>query len=409
MPSKRLTKMVVDRTAPPKTGRLEIRDTTLPGFGVRITDRGARSYFVVYRIAGDETRKQRRATIGPCDAWELADAREKARGYLASAKRGVDPVEAEAEQRALSKQTTANTFAKVRDQYIKVYQKPKNRSWKQVEDALKLYCTDWNDKPITSIKKADVAAVIEGIALNHPTAANRTLAHVKHMLSWAAKRDIIETSPAADVDKPAPDRARSRVLTNDEIKAIWLAADEVGWPYGPIARLLFLTAQRVREVGRLRWKDLDNDTRAWTLPREFAKTSQENIVPLSPMARDIILALPKHGDSEWVFPSSKGTPPSGWSKAKIAFDQASGVSDWQFRDIRRTVATGMARHRVDRFIIEQVLNHSVGGSAMSAVENVYNTHRYLAEKRAALEKWADTLGGIVGAPKSNVVTLGNRK
>jgi integrase len=258
------------------------------------------------------------------------------------------------------------------------------------------------DRPITSINKRDVIALLDQVMdRGSPIMANRALAHVRRMLAWCVERGILEVSPAAGVKPPGEEVSRDRVLSDTEVAAIWTACDGLGWPFGPIVQLLILTAQRRDEVACMAWDQLDVDAALWTLPREATKADRAHDVPLSDEALAIIASLPKCS-GPLVF-SRGGRPPSGFSRAKVRLDAASGVTDWRFHDLRRTAATGLAKMGHPPHVVSAILNHSP--AATQGVTAIYQRHRYLDERRAALDVWARQVGRLIGHQSDNVVTL----
>ena len=190
---------------------------------------------------------------------------------------------------------------------------------------------------------------------------------------------------------------RDRVLSDEEAAAIWRAAGEAPLPYGAIVRLLMLTGQRREEVAGMTWAELSEDLATWTIPATRTKNGIPHLVPLSQPARELLHALPsdRPGDVQGahqraklalVFPGERGTPFSGWSKAKSALDTASGVSGWWLHDLRRTLATGLQRLGVRLEVTEAVLNHLSGSRA--GVVGIYQRHDWAEEKRAALDAWS---------------------
>ena len=189
--------------------------------------------------------------------------------------------------------------------------------------------------------------------------------------------------------------------------------NSVGWPFGPIVRLLILTGARRDEVAQMEWREVDLDRAVWTLPASRSKNRREHTIPLSDMAIDVLRSLPRIERSGLVFTTNARTPVSGFSKAKPALDramaelageEASRIPGWVLHDLRRTVATNLQRLGVRLEVTEAVLNHVSGSRA--GIVGVYQKHDYAAEKSAALEAWARRLDAIVsGAEASNVVEL----
>ena len=142
----------------------------------------------------------------------------------------------------------------------------------------------------------------------------------------------------------------------------------------------------------MRWSDVDLLRGIWTLPREASKSDRLNQVPLPALALQILNQLPRT-DNDLVFSTTGSTPVSGFSKAKKRCDRLFGVTGWRLHDLRRTVASGMARLKVEPWVVEKVLNHQTG--QLSGVAGVYNRWGYLDEKREALERWARHLEGAL--------------
>ena len=394
MPKARLTAASVERLKPPAKGRIEHWDNLLPGFGLRVSETGAKTWVLMYRVG----RRQRRMTLGKYPALGLARAREKAREALDQLDHGTDPA---AHRRGLQG-GAADTFEAVADLFLERYARRHQRIPERTEYLIEKYVTpEWKGRKLESIGRGDVALLVDGIAeAGAPVMANRVLTVIKKLFGWAVARDLIVLSPAAGVQAPGKETARDRVLTDTELKAVWEACESLGYPFGPLFRLLILTGQRRGEVVRMAWSDIEDDT--WTLPREITKGDRLHVVPLSGLAVETIEAVPQITGCDLLFPSRHGTdrPLSGFSRAKRQLDTLSGVADWRIHDLRRCTASGLARLQTPPHVIEAVLNHRSG--TISGVAAVYNRYSYLEEKRQALEAWARHVTGLVAA---NVVPL----
>ena len=135
---------------------------------------------------------------------------------------------------------------------------------------------------VHEITRRDVLDVLDRVVDGGaPIAANRALAAVRKLFNWCVARDIIAASPCAGVKPPTAERSRDRVLSDDELRLVWRAADKIAWPFGLLVKLLALTGQRRDEVAKMRWDELDLEAGLWTLPRERVKTDQPHEVPLS--------------------------------------------------------------------------------------------------------------------------------
>jgi integrase len=256
MPTTKLTDLAVRKlSARPGQGRVEHFDTLLPSFGLRITAAGTKSWVVMTHVRG----RLKRVTLGRHPALGLAEARDQARKVIADAQQGRVARAAGADH---------TTVSDVLAEYVARHQRGKGRrSWQKVERMLARECKPWLERPIAMITRRDVIELVDRIAdRGAPIMANRALASVRAMLAWAVDRGIIEASPAAGVRAPGAEVARDRVLAPGELADVWKACDGLGWPFGPIVRLLILTAQRRDEVARMAWSDLDLDRRLWTPP-----------------------------------------------------------------------------------------------------------------------------------------------
>jgi integrase len=208
------------------------------------------------------------------------------------------------------------------------------------------------------------------------------------------KRGTVRSNPFAELPWPTAITKRDRVLSDEEAAAIWRAAGEATPPYGTIVRLLMLTGQRREEVAGMTWAELSEDLLIWTIPGMRTKNGVPHLVPLSRPARELLHGpdgiMRVHQDRRaklaLILPGERGTPFSGWSKAKSQLDTASGVSGWWLHDLRRTVATGLQRLGVRLEVTEAVLNHLSG--SRGGVVGIYQRHNWAAEKRATLEAWS---------------------
>ena len=390
----KLTDLAVANVKPPASGRIEIWDAMLPGFGLRISEKGSKSWVVLYHVRGRATGK-RRLTLGRYPIISLAKARERARHVFEAASEGIDSAEAQSPARE-----PAPSFEKVAEQFIRRYAKPKNRGWHRQEvDLAREFTPYWGKRPIDTITRRDVLDALDRISDRvSPLRANRQLALIRKLFNWCLERGLLETSPAANVKPPGREVSRDRVLSDGEIRSVWMCCDAVGHPFGAIFKLLLVTAQRREEVGRMRWADLDLGKGSWTIPRERSKNDVANEVPLPPLALAIINDLPRFEGEALMFAAANGSghPASGYSKAKLRLDRmivarraSEGLPEmpeWWVHDLRRTAASGMARLGVAPHVIERVLNHISGSQA--GVAGIYNRYGYLPEKRHALEAWA---------------------
>lgn len=369
-------------------------DDKLPGFGIYVGKSGTRSYFLEYRPGHGRAVAKRRITIGRHGApWTPAQARDKALAMLAAIKAGSDPLDERSTPGRLAVAHVVVEWLK-RDQ-------AKNRSLKEVERVMNHdVLPTWGKRPIDEIRKRDVIALIDGIADRGALImANRVLAHVKRLLKWAASRDIIESDPAAHVEKVTPETKRERVLTDDELALVWKAAGEIGYPFGSAVQILILTGARREEIFGLSWREVDLDASLVHLPAERSKANTGRTIPLSPQALDSLRSLPRFDDGDVVFSFTGKKRFDNVGRAKPRLDKAISavrgepLPAWRLHDLRRTVATGLQRLGARLEVIETILGHVSGSRA--GVVGIYQRHRFENEAQAALQTWGHHVTSLV--------------
>jgi integrase len=379
------------------------------GFGVRVTAAGARAFVLNYRLRG----REHRFTIGAWPDWSALKAVREARNLRQRVDRGENPIE----DRTPSPATA--TVASVLDEFVVRYVRSqlRERSANEYESAFnRLVKPRIGKLGIYEVRRSHVIKMLDEIEdENGPVAADRTLAYVRKAFNWYATRDDQFSVPVVrGMARVKPkERARTRVLSDEEIRIVWPAFEKAG-VFGALCKTLLFTAQRRDEVLRMSHKEIGSDG-IWTIPAERYKTKRPNFVPLSKAALAVIRAQPKHDDCDYVFPSHVKTPYSGFSKSKAKLDKAvlaamkkqakngtnaEAIPNWTLHDLRRTAKTLMARAGARPDISERVLGHVIAG-----VEGIYDRHSYEDEKRDALEKLASMIERILNSMPSNVETL----
>jgi integrase len=329
-----------------------------------------------------------------------------------------------------------DNFRAVADRYVERYAKKNTKptTWMELRRQLEVdVLPKWADRPIASITRQDVTELLNGIAdRGSPIQANRTLARLKTLFRWVADEELVVADPTARVRKIVKETARDRALGDLEIRLFWAGCDKLGWPFGPMFKVLLLTAQRRDEVGGMEWSEIAPlDKRVWTIPREKAKNDRAHEVHLSDLAVEIIDELPRisrrHADgagtelSPYLFTTNGQRPVSGFSKAKERLDQhivqllrteleetgqdprKAQIEGWILHDLRRTAATGMARLNIVPHVVDRILNHVSG--TIRGVAAVYNRHAYLEERKTALEMWGRYIETLIRPAPANVVPL----
>lgn len=371
---KKLTARYVETVTAPGPKRLEVYDQTLSGFGIRVSTSGRKTWFCSPRING----RVKRMKLGTYPTLTLADAREAAKDTLRSAQLGLEPAR------------PSPTLAEVIPEFIELYAKPRNRGWLTQERLLNRNWKPLFDKPIDAITRPDVVRVLDRIVGgSSPGVANNTLAVLKKLMNWCLDRGMIDINPISGLKPPRKPIARDRVLSDAELRHLWVATEAECYPFGPLVQILMLTGQRRGEVSEMRWSQVNFETATWTIPAERAKNGVVHDVPLSEPVLFILKSLPRFADSDLVFTTTGNTPVTGLGKAKQRMDEALDTNEWWLHDLRRTAASGMARIGVPPHVIEKVLNHKSG--IISGVAAVYNRYSYANEKREALEQWAAAL------------------
>lgn len=388
---KKLTEMAVSKLAPEAGRRLEVFDTLTPGLALRITESGKKSWSVMYRVAGrgegGNRGGLRRMTLGAYPLIDLKAAREKARAALDLADRGDDPADMRKDE---LRQKGERVFEVICTRFIELHAKAHTVKWRDTERLLHTYVVpEWKSKPIDALDRATAHELLDEIAMEHGTGAAREVRkHITKFFNWAVDRGLLAASPVAGMRRPELGYVpRERVLSMDELKAIWAAADKMGYPFGPMVKLLILTAQRRAEIANLERGWLLADQQAFEVPASHYKTDRPQVVPLSPPALAIVEALPKWTGTFLLSTTAGKRPISGFSKAKARIDKLSKVEGWTLHDLRRSAATHMARLGIPQEHIERVLGHAIEG-----VAGTYNRYSYLTEKRAALDLWGAQWG-----------------
>jgi integrase len=384
----------------PQPKQIDYFDRALPGFGLRVSPKGRKTWMLLHRINGKLQRltlRDKESEVSTYPLLTLATARDLAREALQASSIGRDP---HAEQQ----QTRERTFGKLAALYIEQHAKRKKRSWRDDARMIRQELDVWNNRTVTTIRRADVRELLESIVQRGaPVLANRLLALVRKMLNFAVDREWIDANVAAKMARPAAEQSRTRVLTAEELRTIWTwlgrkaakGDDNSHWRLAQAAlKLRLLTAQRGGEVIGMRWADIDLAGAWWTIPAEQSKNKLPHRVPLTKSAVKILCELRAAAGEKavYVFAGIRGPRHRRGVLEKLP------IEDVRPHDFRRTAASMMAGAGVPRITIAKVLNH-----VETSVTAIYDRHSYDGEKLAALTWWDSRLEAIVKNKGSKVL------
>lgn len=388
------------RSLKPKPNRYLVWDQN--GLGVRVGTSGKKSFVYTYR----EGKRVRWITLGTYPQMSLADARFKHAEVLKAKAEGGRPADALLAERQEAREAPTVTW--LADYYIERYAQRHKRSWQEDERLLrKDVLPRIGHLKARDAKRRHIVEILEDIAdRGAPVTANRTLAVITRMFNFAVERELLGATPAAGIKRVHREQGRERVLSEQEIRALWQGLPKAQMTEGVrlALRLMLMTGQRRGEVVAAKWDELDLENGWWTIPVTRSKNGLSHRVPLSPIAVDLFHAVKElSGDSSYLFPSPIGDKPITVRAVTRAVDRnlgVLGVPDFTPHDLRRSVASHMAGLGVPRLVISKVLNHVDTG-----ITAVYDRHSYDREKRQALEAWGRRLEAIVSGKPAAVDLL----
>jgi integrase len=390
------------RALKPGPDRAEILDGN--GLYLIVQPSGVKSFALRYRRAGHPVKLTLGRYFGgdPRDApapvvgglLTLKGARKLASDALLEIANGGDPGAAKAEAKAKAQETFEMVAAEYMDKCGS-----KLRSGREQDLMLKrAVLPDLGSRPIAAIRRSDIVRLLEKIEKERgPISAVRALASIRRIMNWHAPRSDDFNSPIVKgmaQTKPS-ERTRSRILSDDELRAVWRTAGETPGPFGALIQFLLLTGARRTEAAGMPWTEIVDGV--WTLPAARDKGKRGVTRPLSRAALAVLDARPRISDFVFTFGRCAI---ANYSKPKTRFDEACGVTDWTLHDLRRTARSLMSRAGVPSEHAERCLGHAIGG-----VEGIYNRHQYQDEMLKAYERLASQIIEIVEPPPENVVQL----
>jgi len=402
--------------------RYEVPDPGCAGLYLQIHPSGVKSWAYRYRFAG----KSRKLTIGTActekgvEVIGIGDARDIADEARVSVAKRVDPIEVEREKRrAADKATAEDTLGAIAGRYVKQHKHHRSSEHRKKVFERLIFPT-LSDRQIASIKRSEITALLDEVAETRgPVMADYVLTTLRGLLNWHAVRsdDFVSPIRPGMARTTIKGRARKRILSENEIRALWRAADEVGM-FGRYIQFVLLTATRRNEAAHMRQAEIEAGE--WTIPAPRYKTAIDHLIPLSSDAIAVLANVPKLGRGDLIFTPDGKRPLSGFGCRKEAFDRAmlehlrkiaeeagddpAGVllERWTLHDLRRTARTLMSQAGIPSDHAEAALGHVKRG-----VEGTYDRHQYRAEKKAAFAKLAELIDRIVN-PGANVVAFAER-
>jgi integrase len=357
------------------------------GHSIRVHPKGKKVYQV---IARDLVGKQKWIIVGEFGVNSLEEARDKAREVLKALRSGSDP-------------KGARSFQAVSDDWFTRHVMKKGlRSHSDLRRCLdNNILPSWAGREFESIRRGDVAALLDQVEDNAgPVAADRVLAVVSGICNWYATRhDTYQTPIVRGMRRSNPkERARDRILSDDEIRSVWSVAEANG-TFGAFVRVLLLTGQRLDKVASMKWEDVSVDG-AWTIQTDPREKGNAGELVLPQAATDILRTLPRYESNRFIFAGRGDSHINGFSKAKAQFDAKLNIQHWTLHDLRRTARSLMSRAGVRPDVAERVLGHVMGG-----VEGIYNRHEYREEKAHALRALAGLIENILRPEEDKVHRL----
>lgn len=374
--------------------RFDVSDSLRVGLRVRVAPSGMKTWVFEKRIRGGPLRSH---TLGRFPVISLSEAREKA---IVLEKEAMEGKDRKAETVGLQ------TVSAVLDTYEQLHLanlRTGVQRRKQLDTALAKYL----GKPISKLERRNFQSFIDQVAATGSLVhANRYKAALSAFAGFAWRRGYTDQNIGAGLSNALREKPRDRVLSLDEVRAIYDAAEFLSPLWRPCIRLLILTAQRRSDISGLRHSEIDTEKRRFDLPAARTKSGRAHIVHLSDPALELIeLCKPEDGSEptcDLLFSTTGRTPVSGFSKVKQQLDEMlPNLEPWRFHDFRTAFATTMAESGASEGVVDRVLNHSASASAASAVARVYNHSKQLKPRAVVLDRWAD----LVTQKKADVVSI----
>jgi integrase len=354
---------------------------------VRVQPSGVKSYVTVAREPGG---KQRWTTIGRTDHMKIDDARAASVEIVGRIKQGLP-----------AKEAKPDTLAVVAENWLERVGKGQRMIAEKERRIRKYLLPALGDHVLTEIKKSHVSALLDKIeSKSGGRMADMVKVDLLAIAKWHTERADDYVVPFAGMAKRDKAKARERVLTNDELRAVWNAAETAG-RFGAVVKLLLFTAQRREKVLTMKWSDVDLASGRWTIPKEPREKGNPGVLVLPPVALDLVRAQPRLASSPFVFPAYRGTKHLSAIGLMKAFDtKLPDMPNWTLHDLRRTSRTAMTKARIDFYVAEAIMGHKLRGTA-----GIYDRHDFSEEMVVALATLAAYIDRVVNPPAGNVVPI----
>jgi len=398
--AKKLTALYLDAIQPPEKGQKDHWDDEVTGLGLRVSFGGKKAWTLMYRHNG----LLRRMSIGAYPTIGLSEARRLARHLLLEAATGHDPARRKQDERH------ADSFEDFTKVYVEKHAKPLKRTWREDQRMITAELLPrWRNLKPADISRRDVIRLLDAIVdRGSPVQANRVRALISKIYNFGIRRGLVEANPAYMVENPGVERPRDRVLSEDEIRVLWKAAEDEGRLIFDTLRLGLLTAQRRGEIIGMTWDEVDLKRGWWTIAGERSKNRLSHRVPLGPQAIKILRDRRNlDDDSRYVFPTrfhGAGDAPTTEIQKVIYRLRKDSKIEFVYHDLRRTAASYMTAIGISRLVVSKILNHVERG-----ITAVYDRHSYDSDKREALDRWDQRLREVISeksTPESdNVVPM----
>jgi integrase len=381
---------VMAATAAASADKTVYWDERMPSFGLVVYRSGKRGYCIQYRHHGVSRRKAIDGVLS------LEQARKQARRLLGEVAKDRDPVGEERKQRDAERNTlravSLEFFAREGRNLRSTHDWSRNLD-RQVFPVL-------GSRAISDIKRSDIVRLLDKIEDERgPAAAQTSFAILRRVMSWhSARTDDFRSPIVRGMSRySSKQNARSRILSDDEVRRVWEAAGKMDGPFPRLIKILLLTAARRNEAVKMEWNEIVGTD--WVLPAHRSKVKQDLCRPLSGAAQAVFAELPRFASSPYIFSVSGRTALRGHHRIKVRLDQLSGTSGWQLHDLRRTSRSLLSRAGIHPDIAERCLGHAIGG-----IRGIYDRHDFRDQMLHAFEALAALLEQIVN-PKDNVVAM----